>query len=397
MNHKSGKGSKQKKTILTFTAQYLPGYKGGGPIRSIANIVDHLNPLFNFKIITMDRDLGDEKPYDNIKINAWNKIGKAEVFYLAPNKTTFRYLKYMLSSINYDVLYLNSFFNPVFTIKPLILRRLKLIPNKPVVLAPRGEFSQGALNIKSLKKDNYIRLAKLLGLYSGIHWQASSEYEHNDIKKAMGVKDKDITIAPNLPPAVHEKNFPKKNKVLGKLDIIFLSRIDRKKNLDGALKILSSIEIEGEIIFDIYGPITNQPYWDECKALMHYLPSNIKAEYKGVVPNEQVRKLFSQYDLFFFPTHGENFGHVILESLLAGTPVLISDQTPWRNLAKYNAGLDISLNETHPFLEAIESALVMTEQQFKEYNNGSKDFAKNNIYSKDVIDSNIILFKKLFK
>jgi glycosyltransferase involved in cell wall biosynthesis len=299
----------------------------------------------------------------------------------------------MLSSINYDVLYLNSFFNPVFTIKPLILRRLKLIPNKPVVLAPRGEFSQGALNIKNLKKDNYIRLAKLSGLYSGIHWQASSEYEHNDIKKAMGVKDKDITIAPNLPPAVHEKNFPKKNKVLGKLDIIFLSRIDRKKNLDGALKILSSIEIEGEIIFDIYGPITNQPYWDECKALMHYLPSNIKAEYKGVVPNEQVRKLFSQYDLFFFPTHGENFGHVILESLLAGTPVLISDQTPWKRLEENYAGFEFSLDSKSSFIKKITHFVQIANSEFQQYSSSSIVYAMQHLDNDQTRYSNINLFK----
>ena len=35
------------------------------------------------------------------------------------------------------------------------------------------------------------------------------------------------------------------------------------------------------------------------------------------------------HDLFVFPTLGENFGHVIYESLMCGTPVLVSDNTPW--------------------------------------------------------------------
>jgi hypothetical protein len=40
----------------------------------------------------------------------------------------------------------------------------------------------------------------------------------------------------------------------------------------------------------------------------------------------------AEYDLFLFPTLGENYGHVISEALASGCPVVISDQTPWRNL-----------------------------------------------------------------
>jgi len=45
-----------KPTVLAFTACYLPGYKGGGPIRSVANIVDRLGEEFSFRIFTGDRD-----------------------------------------------------------------------------------------------------------------------------------------------------------------------------------------------------------------------------------------------------------------------------------------------------------------------------------------------------
>ena len=47
--------------------------------------------------------------------------------------------------------------------------------------------------------------------------------------------------------------------------------------------------------------------------------------------------IFLKNDLFVFPTLGENFGHVIFESLEASTPVLVSDQTPWKS--NYKRGL----------------------------------------------------------
>jgi glycosyltransferase involved in cell wall biosynthesis len=45
---------------------------------------------------------------------------------------------------------------------------------------------------------------------------------------------------------------------------------------------------------------------------------------------DDVPGTFAQYDLFAFPSRGENFGHVVLESLSVGTPVLVSDRTPWK-------------------------------------------------------------------
>jgi glycosyltransferase involved in cell wall biosynthesis len=47
------------------------------------------------------------------------------------------------------------------------------------------------------------------------------------------------------------------------------------------------------------------------------------------------REILHKYDLFILPTLNENFGHSIVESLSVGTPVLISDNTPWRSSASY--------------------------------------------------------------
>ena len=39
--------------------------------------------------------------------------------------------------------------------------------------------------------------------------------------------------------------------------------------------------------------------------------------------------ILSQYDAFILLTKGENFGHSIYESLSVGTPVIITNKTPW--------------------------------------------------------------------
>ena len=64
-----------KKDILIITGRYLPGYKDGGPVRSIKNLTDFLGDEYNFKLLTCDRDHGDKESYPNIKVNDWNAVG----------------------------------------------------------------------------------------------------------------------------------------------------------------------------------------------------------------------------------------------------------------------------------------------------------------------------------
>ena len=183
--------------ILTFADYYLPGYKFGGPIRTIVNMVDRLGADYRFRIVTRDRDYGDTEPYPGVAVGSWNAVDNADVFYLSGEDVSLRALRNFIQSTRFDVLYCNSVFSPDFTIKPLLLRRLKLIPEAPLVIAPRGEFSAGALAIKSAKKRAYMTVAKAVGLYEGVTWQASSSYEADDIRRCFGNRAK-VVIAQDL-------------------------------------------------------------------------------------------------------------------------------------------------------------------------------------------------------
>jgi len=377
--------------ILTLVDYYLPGYKAGGPIRTLVNMVDKLGDEFQFKIITADRDFNDTKAYTGIRIDAWNRVGKADVFYISINKCSLIDFRRLFYSIEYDIQYLNSFFSPHFTIKPLLLRRLRLIPDRPLVIAPRGEFSPGALGLKSLKKRVYLWIAKAFGLYRGIIWQASSEYEEADIRRWFG-RDVQVVVAPNLPPLIHSKDVlpPKSEKATGCLKIIFLSRISRKKNLDRALELLKGLN--GQILFNLYGPIEDKAYWEECQKIINYLPENIKVQYCGSVAHDKVVAVIRKHDLFFFPTLGENFGHVILEALYAGCPVLISDQTPWRDLEKKGVGWDLPLSKPAMFREVLQKCIDMNNVEYVRLSGRAREMAIQILQDQKVVEKNRQLF-----
>src|SRR5699024_8536433 len=121
----------------------------------------------------------------------------------------------------------------------------------------------------------------------------------------------------------------------------------------------------GNVSLDVYGPIEDTSYWERCKNDIRKLPSNIRVDYKGLIPHNLVLSTFEKYHFFLFPTHGENFGHVISESLISGTPVIISDQTPWRNLDKRQVGWDISLQNKNKFTKVLNETLDLEQNEYQ--------------------------------
>ncbi len=350
-------GTARKPVILVFVGNYLPGHKAGGILRTIANTVDHLCDEFEFKVVTRDRDLGDERAYEDVELNTWQKVGNAEVYYLPPEACTLTNIGRVVRDTPHDVIYLNSFFDPL-TVKVLFNIWLGAIPPTRVVVAPRGEFAWASLRQKYLKKYLFTLAARLMGLYSGITWHASSPLEAADITHVMKINPVAVQVAfdfalrdPGRPAPPHAA-IPSAT-VDDALRVVFLSRVAREKNLDYAIRVLK--KIKARVVFDIYGPTADAAYWSECQALIRQLPQNVTVTYRGIVEAGEVLNVFSEYDLFLFPTGGEAYGQVIAEALMAGTPVLTSTETAWRNLERDGLGWDLDLSQEELFIEALES------------------------------------------
>ena len=78
----------KRRKIVIFSNSYLPGYKYGGPLRTISNLCDCLGEEYHFRIVANDRDYGEATPYPNIKYDEPNYVGNAEVWYLKPGGFT---------------------------------------------------------------------------------------------------------------------------------------------------------------------------------------------------------------------------------------------------------------------------------------------------------------------
>lgn len=384
-----------RKSVLCFVSYYLPGFKAGGPIRTIQNMISHLGDEFELKIVTKDRDIGDLSSYPGVLHGEWISHDCWKVVYLPSRHLNLKTLTAVLEKESFDVVYLNSFFDFNFTIKPLVLRKLGLFSGVPVILAPRGEFSRGALGLKSFKKKIFIKLSILFGLYKSVTWQASSELEKKDIINALGVLPSSILVAKDLPVLRDTECVTSSSFILRDVRLVFLSRISPMKNLEFTLKVLS--RIKAILIFDIYGPIEDEVYWVRCLELIEKLPSNIRVAYCGEVTPDQVGHTFSRYDLFFFPSLGENYGHVIAESLSVGTAVLTSDKTPWSDLEDEELGWNFSLTEESLFIEKIEYIASLSVDERAAWRERVRKASFSRINCAQDIDDNKLLFNSVLK
>ena len=75
---------------------------------------------FDFRILTRDRDAGSAEPFARVRSGVWYRMDGCAVRYLSRRELAIDLWR-LLRSTPHDVLYLNSYFSPMFTIVPLLL------------------------------------------------------------------------------------------------------------------------------------------------------------------------------------------------------------------------------------------------------------------------------------
>jgi glycosyltransferase involved in cell wall biosynthesis len=378
--------------VLVFIDWYRPGYKAGGPTQSCANLVDHLaGKDIYFSIITRNTDYYETTPYLAIKSNTWIKFSENhQVYYISDECLNKNTLFELMKSIDADVLYINGIYSRWFSITPLQLAR-KIQRNWRIVIASRGMFAPSAIAIKSWKKKLYLKWAKWTSFYKHVTFHATSEHEVSHIRNAVGESAKVIS-AGNLPER-KERTYISKHKKEGELHLICIARIAPEKNIAYALNILE--HVHSQIKLDIYGPVYDEEYAEQCYAQALTLPANIAVHFHGPVIPESIDDLLAKANVLFLPSRGENFGHVILQSLLSSCPVIVSDQTPWRDLEKKQAGYDLSLDYPQQFIDAIHFYSKMSENEFNAYSLAAFQLGSKYADTGKLVQENKMLFTAL--
>lgn len=372
----------KRKLILAFIDWYRPGYRAGGTITAFGNFVDFLEDHFEFYVVTRNSDYGSSITYDNIESNKWTEMGKTYCHYMSSSNVSIINIRRLIRDTPHDYLYINGIFSFHFSILPVLFSK-----GRNIIVNPHGMLSQQAFSIKSKKKRLFLWIVNVLRVYKNVTFHVSNIEEAHDVKKRIK-RFKKVRIANQFPRkntishnSNREINSPKR--------FVSIGRIAPEK---GTLHLINSLSnINHEMRLDLFGSVYDVKYWEKCLKSINSLPPNIKIVYNGIVENKEVPLVLRGYDFFVLLSEGENFGHAILEGLSAGCPVIISNQTPWKDLEKDSVGWNVNIKNPDEILEAFNKALEMTQKEYKIWSRAAFDYAKGVINDDDVLNQNLEL------
>jgi glycosyltransferase involved in cell wall biosynthesis len=378
----------ERRRVLVFTDWYLPGYRAGGPIRSLANLARAIDADFYF--VTRITDHHSEARYPGIEPRTWYQRSANEwVFYVEAETLGRTLVRRLLGERTYDRIYLNSLFSPRFTLTPLReSRRMRL--TERVILAPRGMLKPGALSVKSGKKRLFLFLSRLTGLYSGILWHATSEAEAEEIARHFGDAAR-VAVAPNLSTGVSAPP-PRPLKVPGAIDLLTVARISPEKGITEAVRFLAAARLSGRVVWDIYGPQQNPAYLEEAQRIAAEIP-NASITFHGEIAHERIAAELERHHFLYLATRGENYGHAIADALVHGTPVIISDRTPWQGLEARGCGWALPLEEA-PFARALRAAQALDDAAYRAMCAASFTLGQSIATDPAAVEANRRLFEK---
>ncbi len=345
--------------VAVFAPTFPPAFRGGGPIRSLEAMVARAPAGFAAYVLTSDRDLGETEPLP-VERNRWIAGPHGATYYatLSSLRALLRAM-FQLRERQPRMLYLNSFFNRPMTMVPVLLWRIGFWGRPVLILAPRGEFGDGALTRRTIRKRVWIALFRALRIHRSTLWHVTADFEAEAVRRMWG-DDAAVVLRENetlLPKVALEPEATGDEAVR----LVFLGRVTELKGAAVALRALQ--ECAASVSFDVYGPPEDAAYLETCEELADRVPANVKVRFHGGVEHRQVQQTLRDYEMFLYPTAGENFGHVLAEALSSSCVVATTDTTPWTGVLRDGAGFVVSDRTPQAWLEIIETFAQLSSEE----------------------------------
>ncbi|MHC5596809.1 MAG: hormogonium polysaccharide biosynthesis glycosyltransferase HpsP [Nostoc sp.] len=300
----------------------------GGPSQMVLGLAPALvKEGVEVTIITTDSN-GDngQTPLD-VPLNRPIKQDGYEIIYFrcAP----FRRYKFSLDLLNwlkrhaheFDIAHIHALFSPISSAAAIVSRQQKL----PYIFRPLGTLDPADLQKKKQLKQLYVAIIERQNLAgaAAIHFTSHQEAK---ISQRFGVSTPDLVIPLGVipPQSLLKKQGSPEDVPL----VLFMSRIDPKKGLNLLIPALEKLlQVGYKFHFVLAGTNPQDPdYEQKIISQIQNSPLRSHTTITGFVTGESKVSLLQSADLFVLPSYYENFGIAVAEAMVAGVPVVISDQ-----------------------------------------------------------------------
>jgi glycosyltransferase involved in cell wall biosynthesis len=228
----------------------------------------------------------------------------------------------------------------LFSFAPVAAAFLARRAGVPYVLRPLGVLAPYGMTRHHpvLKKASFALIERrLLESASAVHFTSSAEQAEAE---ALGLKCKGVSIPLGIDLAAAAAGAITRQTQCDGLNLLFLSRIDRKKNLEGLLQALRLVLSKyPDVTLNIAGD-GDPKYVDTLKSLARGLAIEGNVNWLGYVDADQKSEILAAAAAFVLPSYSENFGIAVVEALAAGLPCLVSHGVAISHeIAKAGAGI----------------------------------------------------------
>ena len=207
--------------------------------------------------------------------------------------------------------------------------------NIPYLISPRGMLSQWCRNQKAMRKSVAWWLYQRQDLQGMACAHATSHQEASDLR-THGWNGKTLVV-PNGCDVEHDSgNRPQTSMSDRKKQVTFLSRINPVKGIPLLVDAWDRIRPVGWRCV-IAGPGDPRYVTELQKSVSDRGLSDV-IEFKPAVYGSDKFDLLNESRIFVLPSHSENFGMAIAESLSMSVPVITTTGTPWCDLEKFGCG-----------------------------------------------------------
>ncbi len=292
----------------------------------------------------------------------------------------------------FDLAHIHALFSPVTTIAATVARANHI----PYILRPLGTLDPADLRKKKLLKKIYVSLLEKQNIdrAAALHFTSLQEAK---VSQRFGLLTRDLVIPLGVNPP---ENIQDEQKLVTYLQsqaievkhpiILFMSRIEPKKGLDLLLPALEKLLVEGiDFQFILAGANPQDPNYEaKIRSQIEASPLAKCTKITGFVTGKIKTTLLQVADVFVLPSYYENFGMAVAEAMVAGTPVVISDQVHiCQDVANAEAGW-VGSCEIGDMAALIKSALH-NEAERKRRGSNAQELARKN-YSWEAIATQTI-------
>ncbi len=145
---------------------------------------------------------------------------------------------------------------------------------------------------------------------------------------------------------------PQKQKTTLNKTLLYVGRVSKEKNLHLLLSVFKKLsEQYPDLKLKIAG---DGPYREEMEEALN----GFNAEFVGYTQGQNLVDIYSNADLFVFPSTTDTFGNVVLEAQACGTPVVVTDEGgPVENIISNETGVVVKGGDENALYNAVKKLL----------------------------------------